>query len=219
MAQPKSAQGVRDLISRIRDDGVQAGKSEADRILQEARAEAARVLAEAKSEADALRTRTREELEAHRASSLEALRLAARDTVLDLQAGIARDLERHIQRLVSSATRDEELIKNLVLVLAGRVASDIIGDKRAVIQLSETLFEAKEASAELEERERDLIRALTNEMLREGIELAPAKDVHGGARVRLVGENLEIDLTDQTISHLLYDRMLPRFRDIVRGND
>ena len=52
-------------------------------------------------------------------------------------------------------------------------------------------------------------------MLRKGIELVPATDVHAGARVRLVDDNLEIDLTDDAISDLLLRRILPRYRQII----
>jgi V/A-type H+-transporting ATPase subunit E len=52
-------------------------------------------------------------------------------------------------------------------------------------------------------------------MLREGLELLPADDVAGGARVRLVGQDLEIDLTDTAVTRLLLKHLLPRYRDIV----
>jgi V/A-type H+-transporting ATPase subunit E len=54
-------------------------------------------------------------------------------------------------------------------------------------------------------------------MLRDGVELIPANGLHGGARVRLVGEQLEIDLSDVAITHLLCQTMLPRFRRILEG--
>ena len=41
------AAGVQNLIDRIRDEGVEAGQLEADKILQKARAEAAHIVAEA----------------------------------------------------------------------------------------------------------------------------------------------------------------------------
>lgn len=84
--------------------------------------------------------------------------------------------------------------------------------------LSRALFdEGAEANERLEERTKNQILALSMEMLREGVELIPAGDIHGGARVRLVGENLEIDLTDKAISELVLRYMQPRFVSILRG--
>ena len=54
-------------------------------------------------------------------------------------------------------------------------------------------------------------------MLREGVELIPADDVHGGVRVQVVEDDLEIDLTSEAISRLLLRHMLPRFRNLLSG--
>ena len=47
--------------------------------------------------------------------------------------------------------------------------------------------------------------------------LLEAEGITGGARVRIVGEDLEIDLTDKAISELLLRYMQPRFVSILRG--
>jgi V/A-type H+-transporting ATPase subunit E len=56
-------------------------------------------------------------------------------------------------------------------------------------------------------------------MLREGVELIPSSEIEGGARVRLVKENLEIDLSDKAIAKLLYQRILPRFKALLEGSE
>ena len=50
-----TSSGVQDLISRIRDEGVQAGRQEAERILAEAQQQAARRVDDARSEVDEMR--------------------------------------------------------------------------------------------------------------------------------------------------------------------
>ena len=45
----------------------------------------------------------------------------------------------------------------------------------------------------------------------------PASDVHGGARVQVVGDDLEIDLSDEAVSALILRHLLPRFRAILEG--
>ncbi len=56
-------------------------------------------------------------------------------------------------------------------------------------------------------------------MLREGVDLKPSGETNGGMRVRLVGEDLEIDLSDEALSELLLGYLIPRFRAIVTGVD
>jgi V/A-type H+-transporting ATPase subunit E len=54
-------------------------------------------------------------------------------------------------------------------------------------------------------------------MLREGVELLPDSSISGGAKVRLVNEQMEIDLSDKAIAKMLADRLSPRFQAILAG--
>ncbi len=208
--------GLQALIDRIRDDAVKSGREEAERILAEARAEAARILAEAKAEAESTRDKARAEIEAHRVASLEALKLAARDTVLSLKSNVTAAFETFVKRLVTSATRDEELIRAVVLVLAGHAVEEFIQDKEIQILVSDVIL-GGQADERLRERGKQAILEISSDMLREGVELIPSSDIQGGARVRLVKDRLDIDLTDEAVARMLYERTLPRFRAILEG--
>jgi V/A-type H+-transporting ATPase subunit E len=212
----KTSSGVHELISRIRDEGVQAGKQEAEKVLQEARGEAARILADAQAESQALREKTQADVDAYRAAALESLKLSARDTVLQLKSKVASAFEVFVRRLVTSATRDEELIKAIVLVLAGRAADEFIKDKEIQILVNDAILTGK-SDPKLRERGKQAILTLSSDMLREGIELVPSREEKGGARVRLVKDKLEIDLSEKAIAQMLYQQILPRFRAILEG--
>ena len=56
-------------------------------------------------------------------------------------------------------------------------------------------------------------------MLREGVELKPSDELQGGIRVQLLGEDMEIDLSDEALSDMLLKYLLPRYRAIVSGQD
>ena len=150
------------------------------------------------------------------AAALEALKLSARDTMLQLKAKVSSEFEVFVQRLVTSATRDEEFIKKIVLVLAGQVQEELIGDKEIQIQISECLLTSK-PDEKLREHVKQTILSLSSEMLREGVELIPSSDIQGGANVCLVKDKLEIDLSDKAIASLLYQRIMPRFQAILEG--
>jgi len=208
--------GVQELIDRIRDQGVQAAQDEADRLLREARQRAANIVAQANAEAEAAQSQARSEMDAYRAASLDALRLAVRDTVLDLKARVTARFEEFVRRLVTSATRDKELVRSLVLVLAGHAADEFVQDKQIEIRISSALLEGQTGPV-FEEEGRLAILGLASDMLREGLELVSDSDVEGGARVRLVKEKLEIDLSDRAIARMISQRLLPRFRAILEG--
>ncbi len=215
--QTRASSGVQDLISRIRDEGVQSGRQEADRLVAEARREADRLLSDARSQVDEMRRKARAEIEAEEQAALEALKLAARDSSLQLESEVISAFENCVKRLVAPVARDPELIKALVLVLAGHAVEEFVKDGEIRVLVSDLLFQEAGQSPELKERARNSVLGITAEMLREGVELVAASDVEGGARVRLVGEDLEIDLTEETVHKVLLKHLLPRFRAILEG--
>ena len=212
----KTDSGVQNLVDRIRDQGVLAANEKANKILRDAELKSSKMLADAKLEIEKLRETARLEIEANHAAALEALKLSARDAMLQLKAKVSSEFEVFVQRLVTSATRDEQFIKAIVLVLAGHVQEELIEDKDIQIMLSESILTGK-LSEELGERAKQTILSLSSEMLRQGVELIPSSDIQGGANVRLVKDKLEIDLSDKAIASLLYQRMMPRFQAILEG--
>jgi V/A-type H+-transporting ATPase subunit E len=205
--------GVKELIDRIRDEGVHSARAEADRILAEAKARAARIVADAKAEAAAIKKEARAAMEREQTATIEALRIAARDTELELRSAVMSGFEEHVRRLVTDVTTDGSVLRDMILVLAGRAADDLIQDKDAAILVPNRL--ADEVSAELDEFLRQSTLALSADVLRQGIELIPSNEVQGGARVRLVGEDLEIDMSDEALSEMMLKLLLPRYRKIL----
>jgi V/A-type H+-transporting ATPase subunit E len=205
---------VQALIDRIRDQGVQSANLEAARILAEAEAKASQLLADAQKQVEQLRAKATADIEAEQAAAQEALKLSARDTVTRLKNLVSTAFETFVRRLVTTATQDRELMKNLVLVLAGHSADEFIKDKQIQILLSDALLTGQ-SDPKLRELGKQTILSLSSDMLREGVELIPSSSVEGGAKVRLVGEQLEIDLTDKAITKLLAGQLLPRFHALL----
>jgi V/A-type H+/Na+-transporting ATPase subunit E len=218
LEQSKTGAGVQNLVDRIRDQGVLAATEKANKILRDAEAKSAKMLADARREVEQLRENARIEIESNHAAALEALKLSARDTVLQLEAKVASAFEVFVQRLVTSATRDEKFIKSIVLVLADHTQKELIGDKEIQILISESILTGQ-PNEKLEERTKQTILGISSEMLREGVELIPSSEIEGGACVRLVKDKLEIDLSDKAISRLLYQRILPRFKALLEGSE
>lgn len=205
--------GVKDLIERIRDEGVQAARQEADRIVGEAKAQAARIVSDAKSEAAAIKKEAEATMQREQMATIEALRIAARDTGLELRAAVMAAFEEHVRRLVSDVASDGSVLRDIILVLAGRAAEDFIKDRNAAILVPKRL--ADDASPELEEFLHKTAVSLSADVLRKGIELIPSNEIHAGARVRLVDDDLEIDLSDEAVSEMMLKLLLPRYRRIL----
>ena len=209
---------VQALIDRIRDQGVQSANQEAARILAEAEEKASHLLADAQKQIEQLRAKATADIEAEQAAAEEALKLSARDTIMRLKNVVAAAFETFVGRLVTTATQDRDLMKKLVLVLAGQSAEELIKDKQIQILMSDHLLTGK-SDPKLQELGKQTILSLSSDMLREGVELIPSSSIQGGAKVRLVGEQLEIDLSDKAIAKMLADHLLPRFQGILTGTE
>jgi len=209
--------GVQGLITRIRDDGVKAGKEQSEQIIDQAKRDAARIVADAQAEADQMRTKVSEEIESSKHAALEALKMAARDTSLQLEASVLTAFERHVKRLIAPVTYDEKFLRTLILVLAGQAADQFLKDKKIEVLVSD--FLAGKDNKKLGEFVREKLLGISGDMLREGVEIVPSSEVPGGVRVRVVDEDLEIDLTSEAVSKLLLKHLLPRYRNILEGTE
>ena len=218
-SEPEQSSGVQELISRIRDDGVHAGENKAEEIIAEARREAARILATAQAEAEEIQKNASAEIESYKSAALDALKLAARDTSLQLEAAVLASFEAHVKRLVAPVTYDGSFIRALCLVLAGQAAEQYPQDQALEILVSDMLAGKADENAELDKTIRESVLGISGNMLREGVQIIPSGQVTGGARVRVVGEDLEIDLTNEAISTLLLKHLLPRYRGILDGSE
>lgn len=142
------------------------------------------------------------------------LRLAARDSVLDLKARVMSRFEEFVKRLVVSATRDKDLVRDIVLVLAGHAAEEFVQNQEIKVRVSRSLLQGI-TEPEFKEEGMLAILGLSSDMLREGIELISDDEVAGGARVSLIHDRLEIDLSDRAVSRLIAQRLLPQFKAIL----
>ena len=214
------AQGVQELIDRIRGEGVKAARDEAERIIGEAKREAAAVRSAAQAEARAMIDGARAQIDRDKTAGIEALKNAARDSALELRSNVRANFERYVQRLVSIQMQETGFVRSLVLVLAGEAAKRHVEDSDAEIFVASALAGSRDAApadAKVRQKVRNAVLGAAGAMLREGIELLPDDRIGGGARVRLVGQDLEIDFTDKAVTRLLLKHLLPRYRAIVEA--
>lgn len=216
----KVSAGVDELIAQLRDDGVKAARQEADRILKEARDRAARMLESARKEVHDLKAKNLVDIQTEKAASEEALKLAARDTILRLGNEIRATFEGYVKRLVAEKLSDEDFLKEIILTIARKTATILPEDNEILILLSGGASEAgKKASDAAEQKFRRFVLKTTDGILREGIDIKAVGDKFAGMKVQLKGTNIEIELTDQAIAGLLMRHLISRFRKIMTGQE
>ena len=88
-------------------------------------------------------------------------------------------------------------------------ASEISIDQVSIIRGDgEVIFEGKLS---------EYAKAIASAAWREGVVVKTMEDGGRGIRVRLLDDDLEIDLTDEAIAELLLKHLQPRFRAVLTG--
>jgi len=216
-----TSSGVKDLIARLKDEGVQAGRQKADKIVEEAQSRASKIVADAKAEAERLLKQAHTKNEADKVHANESLRVAVRDTEIELQSSLKKAFESHVKRLVSKEVQDEKFLRELLLAIVGSAAKQISHDQAVEALIPQHVLNANEKGVavgdEGNERLRNFVRRGTGEMLRDGVDLKAASDFKGGIKVKLSGEDVVFDFSENALSDLMLKHLLPRYRAIVEG--
>ena len=141
--------------------------------------------------------------------------MAGRDAILRLTEELREDFERKLRRLVGRTLKDTVFLKQLILQIArcavpadskGTVNVSILAETASRDELSATgeLFRDDDMDA--------FAHSLAGESLREGLTFDVANEEGLGVRVQFVEDDLEVDLTADTLTHLLLKNLSPRFR-------
>lgn len=220
---PLPSSGVEGLIERLRDEGVAAGRAEAERIEREARQRAAEILRRAEAEAKEVVAAAQREAVSLRTAGEDALKLAMRDTVLQLRAVLTREVNESVRRLITTELEREAFLQRLILEVArrGRHEAGVEpGDAMEVVLPQELVGIEELRRNPLELKEGSLshfVLAVASEALEQGVTFAVADDDANGIRIRLKDKSLEIDLTDEKVAELILAHLQPRFRAILEG--
>ena len=219
MADSMESSGVEELIGRLREQGVEEGKAQADALMEQTRLKAEQRLNDARREADSLLCQAREEADQTKRAGEEAVRLAVRDAMLRLKSEMVDQFADRVRRLVTRELQDGDFLKQLILEIGGRSAP--LTSQSAQLLLPEDAIGLEQLRRDPEEvKEGNLshfVATLTKEMLRDGLEIGTRDDTAAGIRIQLLGENVDIELTDEAIGELLLRHLVPRFRAIMEG--
>ena len=222
--QPETiSSGVDALISRLREEGVNAGQTEAEKLVAAAEAKAKKIVQKAETKAQKTIEEASKEAEEFKKAGEDALKVAMRDAALDMKSRLMQRFRGDVKRLVSDQLQDKEFCKQMILEVVGRIAGQakIDPDEPVDVILPETVVGLEELRQQPDELEHGkltkFVLGQTDEMLREGLTFSAASDPQTGIRVHLVDKEITVDLTDAAVAGLLLEHLQPRFRAILEG--
>ncbi|MCU0529419.1 MAG: hypothetical protein MUD04_07985 [Cyanobium sp. Prado107] len=215
------AAGVEELISRLRDQGVEAGRRQAEEIVAQAQADARHTLDQARRQAERIVADARHQAESLEQSGREALELALRDAVLALRTRLTERFRGEVRQLLGEEQQKQELLEKMVLEVVGRVRDEADRAAQVEVLLPRRAVGLAELSQDPEELARgDLtrfVRLVAAGMLREGVSFGVATDQADGLRLRLVDREVVLDLSDRAVADVILEHLQPRFRALLEG--
>ncbi len=214
--------GVEALIERLRQQGVEAGRTARDEFLGEAEREGEKIVKDARGKAAAIVEEAHQESERLKASGEGALRVAMRDTVLRMRETLRKRLEGQVRSLVAKQLVDEEFLRRLIVEVAGKARDDSKADQAKHVELllppeAMGLEELQRRPEELESKLSQFAKEIASATWREGVIIDTLEPGSKGIRIRLKDEELELDLSDRAIADLLLEHLQPRFRAVMEG--
>jgi len=185
---------VRELLERIRNEGIESAKQRADEILQKAQADASEIVANAKRKAEEAETEASKRIESLEAASRESLVQASRDAMIALKQSVQKFLEACLSADTSGAF-DEKLAAQMIPEILRQLAQSQSGDVEVL--LSNEL--AKKLDSALSAR-------LSNEISK-GVTFRPYSVVDAGFRVAWNGSAAQYDFSAESIAQVLSARV------------
>jgi len=218
--QAGGSSGVESLIGRLRDQGIEQGRTQAEALVTAAQQQAADIVATANREAETIRVTAKEEAGKLKAAGEDAIRLAMRDTTLSLESGLINVFENSLGRLVKGTLTDPAFLQRMILEIAGKASAATSGEPVQMLLPAE-IVSLDDLRRKPEEVKRGtlthFVLSLGEGMLREGVSFGGAEDGTAGIRVKLVDGNMQVNLTESALTELLLRHMVPRFRALLRG--
>jgi V/A-type H+-transporting ATPase subunit E len=215
--------GIDALINRLKKEGADEGRAEAQKLIAEAEARAADILAKADATAKSRTDDAAQESDRLKRSGKEALKVAMRDAVLELKDGLSARFAQRVRGTIAKLSAGDDVLKRMILAVASRARDEVGVDNarelevilpRAVIALDELRLNPREM------REGSLGQfALQSavDMLRAGVTFGRSSDDVGGIRIVLKDSGVVVDLTDAAVADVILRHLQPRFRAMLEG--
>lgn len=197
------AEEIKELIERIKSEGVKAAEGKARAIEADAASGARKIIVDAQAEAKRILDEARESISRSEESSKASLKQAARDCLISLRKEILATLNNITLSHVHKALSPEEtgrLIAHLLKECKPKEKGDVIIalKKEDVEKLSDSLL--SELSAEL----------------KKGLVLKPSGDMQGGFTISYDHGKSYYDFTDKALAEYIGSHIRQKLSQILK---
>jgi V/A-type H+/Na+-transporting ATPase subunit E len=222
MAENMQSSGVQELINKLHQEGVASGESLAEQIVANARKESIQILDQARAEADKMMADARLECEKFVEHGHAALRLASRDVRLRVREACFEEFKNRLKRLVGFTLQDRRFLEEFILEVARKTQPETNNKQlRVLLPAGESTPEelAREVSGVQPGSMAAFVLGLTADLLREGLTFGVSDNPSPGITIQIVEDDVQLELTDETLTALLLQYLAPRYRAVLEKDE
>ena len=196
---------LQELTQKLYNEGLEKGRTEADRLVAEAKQEAAKIIADAKAEAEAVTKAAEVRAEDIAKNAMTEISLAGRQAVSKIKSELAEAIvAKATSDAVKAATIDSTFVKDMLLAVA-KNWSAATTDVSLVALLPED--KRKELDAAMQKSADELMKA--------GIEVGYSKEVKSGFNGGEKSGGYYISFTDESFDALLKEYLREKVANML----
>jgi V/A-type H+/Na+-transporting ATPase subunit E len=193
---------LKELIERIKSEGIETADQEADRIIKEAQEKAKKLVSDAEAEADSIRKKAEKDAVQREETGKASLKHAGRDLLLSVE----KRLQEVFDALVYKET--EEALKGPLLEkTVAQIVEKWSGDVADV-----SILVAEDELKKIE----DGLRKKLSDSLKKGMEIKPLPKTSAGFQVSLKDGSAYYNFTAEGIAELLSQFLNPRLAETLK---
>lgn len=194
---------VKELIEKIKNEGVAQAETEAKEILSKAEKQAHALIKEAEEKAAQTLARAQAEAEKTLTTSREAIKQSARDLLLTLEKKILQ-LFQSVVKETSETALSEGLVEKILVEMAKAWAS--ADDKKLLTVLSSADFD----------RFGKALQSKLAQTVKGGVEIVPSERFQKGFRVGMKGGNVTVDYSAEGLTEAILEQVQPSLAAVLR---
>lgn len=196
---------LQELTNKLYNEGLEKGRSEADRLVADAKAEAARILADAKAEAEAITKAAEARSEDIAKNAMTEIALAGRQAVSKIKSEIAEAIIlKSTGESIKAASVDAAFVKDMLLAVANNWNASTTD-----VSLKALLPEDKRAELDV------AMQKAAAELLKAGVEVGYSKDVKNGFKVGEKDGGYYISFTDESFDALFKEYLREKVSNML----
>ncbi len=195
---------VKKICEVLRKETLDPAKKEGDQIIAKARVDAEKIIEDAKRDASRIQTDAKKKIEEEWNVFQASMSLAAKKSISTLKQEVGKKLfNPELGQLIAEKMKDPKVVAGLIeSIVSGIEKEGISGDLKAIIS----------SAVSVDAVNKELAKGIIEKLKSKSVEIG---GIEGGAQVKIVDQNLTIDMSDDALKALLASFVRDDFQALI----